>query len=187
MQAQNPVPKPNHVKVRRGQTLSLSLLTPLDSTQARVGDEVRAKLDRPLIVNGAVVVPAEWIVHGTVTKVKRASSNCHDGEIKWKLSPVTTPSGSTIKVQEVHSYPYRPDQTGDPEWVPLNTPLEKIGRIPLYISLTAFVVAFSPILIPMGIAAAEPCRGRAGSDRVVPAGSHFLYAASKDVRAVPLP
>lgn len=180
--AQNAASAPRSVKVRRGQTLSLSLLTRLDSGQSHIGDEVRAKLNRPLVANGAVVLPAESIVHGTVTKVKRAGANCHDGEIKWSLSPVTTVNRATIKLQPVYSYPYDPKQTGEPAWVPLNTPLKTIGRIPAYVGLTVFVVALSPLLIPMGLAATEPCRGRAGQEQVLPAGRDLLYAVSKDVR-----
>src|SRR5579863_2493928 len=79
------------VKVKRGQTLSLSLLTPIDSGHANLGDDVALKLVRPLMADGATVLPAEWIVHGKVTKVKRAGKNCKEGEVVWKLDSIKTP------------------------------------------------------------------------------------------------
>ncbi|HYM79718.1 MAG TPA: hypothetical protein VE377_27335 [Candidatus Dormibacteraeota bacterium] len=185
--AQDAGPKPKLISVNRGQTLSLSLLTELDSAGAKVGDEVTAKLDRPLIAAGETILPTGWIVHGTVTKVKRAGKNCHDGEVEWKLRFVITPSGERIQVQQVKSYPYHPNQTGDPEWVPLDTPWKKIGRAPVFIGEAAVVVALSPFTIPMAIAATEPCRGQAGRDPVMPAGVAYLYAVSKDIRLQSLP
>src|SRR5438309_2035388 len=88
-QAQSAPSPPTRVKLNRGQTLRLSLLTPLDSAHANVGDEVRAKLNRPLIADGVVVLPADLIVRGTVTNVKRAGKKCHDGKVEWKLNEVT--------------------------------------------------------------------------------------------------
>lgn len=158
------------------------MLTDLDSGHANVRDEVPAKLDRPLIADGAVVIPADWIVRGTVTKVKRAGTKCHDGEVEWKIAEISTPSGDRVKVQAVFSYPYRPDQTGDPEWVPLDTPLKKVGRVPKYIGLTVFVVALSPLLIPLALSVGEPCYGKPGQEEVLPAGHSYLYAVSTRTR-----
>lgn len=74
-QGQNAKTLPKTVNVKRGHTLWLSLLTPLDSGHANFGDDVTLKLVRPLVADGATVLPTEWIVHGKVTKVKRAGKN----------------------------------------------------------------------------------------------------------------
>ena len=184
--AQDAGAKPGSVvKVKRGLTLSVSLLTPLDSAHTTVGQDVSAKLVRPLIADGAVVLPIDWIVHGTVVKVKRASKNCHDGTTEWKLKFVTTSHGEQIRVQPIYSYPFDPNQVGDPEWVPLQTPLKKILRVPVFIGEAAGALALSPVLIPMAIAVTEPCHGREGHDQLLQAGRTYLFAVSTDTRVVP--
>lgn len=165
----------------------MSLLTPLDSAHANVGDEVRARLDRPLMAEGIVILPAGWVVRGTVTKVKRAGKKCRDGEIEWKIREISTRNGEHVKVQPVRTYPSLQNQTGDPEWVSLDTPLDKIAKVPEYISLTLFVVILSPLLIPMGIAMKNECDGEPGHDYVLPAGRSYLYAVSKQTGIVGLP
>jgi hypothetical protein len=174
------------VKVKRGQTLSLSLLTPIDSGHANLGDDVTLKLVRPLVADGATVLPAEWIVHGKVTKVKRAGKNCKEGEVVWKLDSIKTPRGDLLKVQRVHSYPYQ-DFVGDPVWVPLDTPWTKIGGAARFTGLLAVSIPLSPLLIPMAIFATERCGGKAGEEQSIPLGLGDLFAVSKDVRVRRLP
>ncbi len=56
--------KPRTVTLKRGQELNLSLVTPLDSRRAQVGEEVELKLARPLVVDGVTVLPLDWAVRG---------------------------------------------------------------------------------------------------------------------------
>jgi len=181
---QNINPGSKAVKVKRGLTLSLSLLTRLDSAHAQVGDEVSAKLDRPLIAEGVTVLPSDWIVRGTVTKVKRAGKNCHAGEITWKLRSVITPNANRLRVQQVNSYPFNPNRIGDPEWVPLDTAWMKVRKTSAFVGVVVVFVALSPFMIPMAIGLAEdnPCHGKAGGDGVLQVGKSYLYAVSKDTR-----
>ncbi len=176
------------VKVKRGQTLSLSLLTPIDSGHANLGDDVTLKLVRPLMADGATVLPADWIVHGKVMKVKRAGKNCQEGEVTWKLDRIQTPKGDQLKVQRVHSYPQKLYVVGgDPVWVPLDTPLTKIGGAAKFTGLLAVSIPLSPLLIPMAIFATEPCEGKAGEEQSLPIGLGELFAVSKSMRVRPLP
>jgi hypothetical protein len=180
---------PKTVKLKRGQTLSLSLLTPIDSGSAKVGDEVALKLLRPLVADGATVLPVDRIVLGTVTKVKRAGKNCSEGSVAWKFQPITTAKGDRIKVQKVYSYPFNPGNVGDPAWVPLDTPLTKVGHGVKTAALIAVLIPFSPLLVPMGVAMSSGgrCRGEAGNEQELPQGLGELAAVSKDVRVTPLP
>jgi hypothetical protein len=186
-QALDAKPGPRTVKVKRGQTLSLSLLTPTDSGHANVGDDVTLKLVRPLVADGATVLPAEWIVHGKVTKTKRAGKNCKDGQVVWELDRIKTPGGDQLKVQRVYAYPSNSASPGDPVWVPLDTPLTKIGGAAKFTGLLAVSIALSPLLIPLGIAATTRCEGRAGEEQSLPLGLGDLFAVSRDVRVEPLP
>ena len=176
------------VKVKRGQTLWLSLLTPIDSSHAKVGDAVTLELLRPLIADGAIVLPAEWILHGKVTSVKHAGKNCNDGKVVWQLDLIKTPGGNQLKVQRVKSYPLKYSVgSGNPAWVPLDTPLTRIGSAAKFTGLLAATIALSPLLIPMGIAMTERCEGKAGEQQSLPAGLGDLFAVSKDIRVKPLP
>jgi hypothetical protein len=186
-QAQNANPISRMVKVKRGQTLSLSLLTPIDSGHANLGDDVTLKLVRPLVADGATVLPADWILHGKVTKVKRAGKNCKNEEVAWKLDRIKTPGGDQLDVQMVYSYPFDPAILGDPLWVPLDTPLTKIGGAPRFIGLVAVSIPLSPLLIPMAIFATEPCEGKAGEEKSLPLGLQDIYAVSKSVRVKAIP
>jgi hypothetical protein len=56
--------KPRTVTLKRGQELDLSLVTPLDSSRAQVGEDVVLKLARPLMADGITVLPADWMVRG---------------------------------------------------------------------------------------------------------------------------
>jgi hypothetical protein len=188
-QAQNAGPQKRRVKVRRGQTLQLSLLTPLDSGHASVGDSVVAKLVQPLVDEGVTVLPVDWVVHGKVTKVKRAGHNCQSGEVVWELGPVAAPSGEQLRVQRVYSYPYDPNLKGaSPDWVPLDTPWKKIGRAPIFVGELAAFIALSPVLVPLGIAVGTSgkCKGEEGQDMSLPHGSNDLYAISRDALVTPL-
>jgi hypothetical protein len=166
-------------------------MTAIDSGRANLGDDMTWKLVRPLVADGVTVLPAEWIVHGRVTKVERAGKNCNDGQIVWKLDPVKTPGGERIKVQRVQSYPFKYSvRSGDPVWVPLDRPLKKVvvGAAEVTSGL-ALAIALSPLLIPMALASSDPdtCGGKAGKERTLPIGLGELYAVSKGARIRALP
>jgi hypothetical protein len=186
--AQGPKSAPQTVKLKRGQTLSLSLMTPIDSGHAKLGDEVTMKLARPLVADGATVLPVEWVVHGRITKVKRAGKNCKDGQVAWKIDPITTPGGDQLRVQEVHSYPFKYVVSGDPVWVPLDTPLTKIGGAAEVGVAIPAAVALSPLFVLMALATSDGpgCAGVVGSEKSLPVGHRDLFAVSKDVRVRPI-
>jgi len=175
------------VKVKRGQTLDLTLSTPLDSGHANLGDDVTLKLVRPLVADGTTVLPAGWIVHAKVTKVKRAGKNCSPGQLAWKLDPIKTPAGDLLKVQKVYSYPANLGTGYPPPWVPLDRPLKRIsvGAAKTTGALVVFI-ALSPFTIPMAIALAlgDRCGGETGAEQTLYGD---FVAVSNDMRVAPLP
>src|SRR2546425_10600624 len=91
--AQDNSPQLRAFQLRAGPWLQLSLLTPLDSGRAQVGDELSWSLDEDLIVAGAIVLPSGSTIHGRVTSVRRAGKNCKSGWITFELAPVRTQDG----------------------------------------------------------------------------------------------
>ena len=175
------------VTVKRGQTLDLILETPIDSGHANLGDDVTLKLVRPLVADGAIILPSDWIVHAKVTKVKRAGKNCSPGQLAWKLDPIKTPGGDLLKVQKVDSYPANLGTGYPPQWVPLDRPLKRIsvGAAKNTGALVLFIAA-APFTVPLAIALSIDgrCRGGAGAEQ---ARYGDFVAVSKNVRVTPLP
>lgn len=175
-------PQPKTVLVERGKILELSLVTPLDSGQARVGDDVPLKLVRPLVADGEIVLPTDSILHGRVTKVAHAGkNNCKDGYIGWKLNRVAMKKGKKIQLQEIDSYLA---QRGGVAVDRVSLPTTKHENTAVkYIELSPLIVLMAPYIIMMLIAYShdEQCHGLAGKDESIAAGTHLFAAVSKDV------
>jgi hypothetical protein len=178
--------EPKIVKLERGQVLDLSLVTPLDSGHAHVGDEISFKLERDLNADQLTVIPKNWVIHGRVTKVGRAGKNCKSGRVRWKLEPLTTPSGRKIKVQSIPVYLAKPRGVEVVNRVPLDNTGEKIATYAPYAMMVPLVVLLSPAIVLMAIAMSGEgdCHGTPGQEESVLPGTHFYLAVSKNVRLV---
>jgi len=71
-------PAYREVTAAAGTALSLELVTPVSTETAKVEDAVRARVKQPVVVDGATVIPAGAVLHGTVTDVDRG------GRVKGK-------------------------------------------------------------------------------------------------------
>ena len=186
-------PEPKIVKLERGRVLDLSLVTPLDSGQAQVGDEISFKLERDLHANQMTILPKNWVIHGRVTKVVRAGKNCRSGRVRWKLEPVTTASGRKIKVQSIAQYLAKPRGGEVVDRVSLETTGQRASRVAEYIEVAPVLVLFSPIFVPyfilmvVAMSGEGDCHGTPGQEQTISAGTHFYAAVSKDVRFVQAP
>jgi hypothetical protein len=68
------------------------LLTPLDSTTAKVGDSVRASVSIPLFTpDHRLVVPEGTVLAGTVTVARKARSFHRSGQLRFRFSTLTLP------------------------------------------------------------------------------------------------
>jgi hypothetical protein len=182
--------EPKIVKLERGKVLDLSLVTPLDSGHAKVGDEISFKLERDLIASRLTVLPKNRPVRGHITKVVFAGKNCKEGQVRWKLEPLITASGRKIKVQPIAEYLAKPRGTEVVDRVWLDTKGEKIARGAQYATMVPFVVLLSPAILVMAIAVSggeRDCHGTPGREESVLPGTHFYFAVSKDVRLVQTP
>jgi hypothetical protein len=174
---------PTTLWLHRGQVLELSLLTRFDSSQTRVGDEVRLKLVRPLFADGVVVLPAESILKGRVTSVKRAGNKCTAGKIAWELGLVSTPGGERIRVHLVdYDAVLRHGVLVDQ--VPPESTAKKIGKgvkIGLASPLFVFVLILSsPVIVGMWYQ--NRCAGHPGYEKQIPAGEPYYAVVSRNVK-----
>jgi hypothetical protein len=173
------------VKLERGQVLDLSLITPLDSAHAHVGDDISFQLERDLNANGFTVLPRNSAIHGRITKVVRAGKNCKEGRVRWKLEPLKTASGRKIKVQSIPAYLATPRGGEVVDRVSLETTGEKIAEDAPWAMMVPLVVLLSPAIILMAVAESgkRDC-GTPGREEAILAGTRFYFAVSKDTRLV---
>jgi len=173
------------VKLERGQVLDLSLVTPLDSAHAHVGDDISFQLERDLNANGFTVLPRNSAIHGRITKVVRAGKNCKEGRVRWKLEPLKTASGRKIKVQSIPAYLATPRGGEVVDRVSLETTGEKIAEDAPWAMMVPLVVLLSPAIILMAVAESgkRDC-GTPGREEAILAGTRFYFAVSKDTRLV---
>jgi hypothetical protein len=173
------------VKLERGQVLDLSLITPLDSAHAHVGDDISFQLERDLNANGFTVLPRNSAIHGRITKVVRAGKNCKEGRVRWKLEPLKTASGRKIKAQSIPAYLATPRGGEVVDRVSLETTGEKIAEDAPWAMMVPLVVLLSPAIILMAVAESgkRDC-GTPGREEAILAGTRFYFAVSKDTRLV---
>jgi hypothetical protein len=99
-QSQDGGATPRKVMIKRGQVLELSLITPLDSGQAKIGDEIRFRLTRPLMADGVSVLPADFVLRTGITDVVRAGK-CNSGSISWWIDEAALPDGGKVKLLKI--------------------------------------------------------------------------------------
>jgi len=198
--------KSRKVDLKRGQMLELSLVTPLDSGHARVGDDVVMRLPRPLMANGVTVLPVDSFVRARITNVTHAGKNCRSGRIDFEIGPVKMSDGTEVKIRLVETYiPMKsgslpPDSdvatlerfTRSEAPAPVKTvaagtstvrpnPRSAKSRIRALAELPS-VIATVPLWIPVGIAMSigESCDGSRGTESLLPAGRIFFATVSKE-------
>jgi hypothetical protein len=185
--AQDSHTKPRTVLLKRGQVLELSLVTPLNSGHAEVGEDVVLRLGRPLAAGGVTVLPADWVVRGRITDVDRAGKNCKSGRIHWELGRVTLTDGKKINVQIIQSYVAKPKGVVLDQ-VSLDTTDKRVSRVVgkagKGLALAPVVILLSPFLILMfiGMSGEGGCDGAMGEESVIPPGTVFYAAISKNVK-----
>jgi hypothetical protein len=181
---------PPKVRLKRGQVLEFSLQTPLDSAQAKAGDDVALSLTRPLMVDGTTVLPAGWTTHTKVRNTVHAGKDCKSGRVEWRMSRLEIPHNKKIKLQRLQTYQAKPDgQLAD--WVKLDSSTDEvrsgaISTLQLMAGLPLFLI-FLPLMVLMvaALSLGSDCDHSAGIEQVLTAGTDFYFAISKDADVVP--
>jgi hypothetical protein len=98
-----PPPAPKKVSIPSGTTLAIRLVDEIDSETAQPGQSFKATLDSPLSVDGDVVVPAGYDVHGHVIDVKSAGKFAGKSELTLQLDRIMVGGKSyTIQTDQYH-------------------------------------------------------------------------------------
>lgn len=181
-----------NVVVQKGTILKFILVRPLNSTSAKVGDDVPLLLERPLVVDGVTLLGRGLIAHGRVTGVERTGPQCHFGKVSWKLDHVTFPDSSKAKTKILFALP------GTKGYVPERLPTSALRHHRHNASNTIrhhhhdawkwivyaplIPIALSMLAIRMSGEGAGPCKAQ-GQDYVLPAGSTVAVKITKDHHA----
>jgi hypothetical protein len=178
------------VVVYKGVVLQLTNVQPIDSSAAKVGDQVPLKLARPLVVNGVTVLPEGELVYGKVTKVKHARKDCRDGAVKWKVDSITFPDstqarahilfakqGPDVPVPDVEPGSDRRTGAGDI----LEGMASGMEGVMWFIVLAPLLILFLPsILDQQAEDKAKACGGKMGHEYLLPENSTVAVAISRD-------
>jgi hypothetical protein len=86
------------VTVPGGTIVDVSLVEPLSSATAQVGDQVAVRVTKEVDVNGWLVIPAGSPGHATVTVADHAGSNGHGGQLALSIDWVFSEDGGRIQL-----------------------------------------------------------------------------------------
>ena len=178
------------VVVYKGVVLRLTNVQPLDSSTAKVGDQVPLKLARPLVVNGVTVLPEGELVYGRVTRVKQAGKDCRDGVVKWKVDSITFPDSTQARAHIMFAkqgpdVPVPDVEPGKDRRLGSGEILDGIGTgmeaAMWFIVLAPFLIIFLPsILADQASSNAKACGGKMGHEYLLPEHSTVAVAISRD-------
>jgi hypothetical protein len=164
----------NVAKVRKGTALKFVTLQPIDSTKVKVGDDVPLRLARPLVHDSVTLLAPGEVMHGRVTKLKRAKPSCRDAEVEWRLDRITFADASTAKVKISFINP-----SADFD-VPAELPDHEISPW-VWSFLGPFAVATAPVILP-GMAADGISRrcSSLGNKYLLPANATVAVMVAED-------
>jgi BON domain-containing protein len=91
-------PPPRKVTIPSGTTLAIRLVDEIDSETAQPGQSFKATLDSPLSVDGDIVLPAGYDVHGHVADVKSAGKFAGKSELVLQLDRISV-GGKSYAIQ----------------------------------------------------------------------------------------
>src|SRR4051812_19552914 len=86
------------IRIPAGTPVVISLVTEVRSTTAQPGDDVRATITTPLVVNGEAVIPADSTLVGRVENVVSAPAVGPQSGVRLRFDRITSPAGASIDV-----------------------------------------------------------------------------------------
>jgi hypothetical protein len=190
--AQNTGIKPHTVTLKQGQVVEMKLAKRLDPRRAKVGDLVMLTLAKPLLAEGATILPAGWAVHARITDVQHAAKECQPGSIHWELDPLTMTDGTKIEIQPIADDIARSrlrDQVPHPTISPTSEKTTRktgssVGGLVKTIALGMVLVPLIILMFPLYVRSEgeDPCPGGKGREDSIWKGKAFYAQISNDVQ-----
>jgi len=161
--------------LHKGRGVKLATVAPLSSATAKEGQEVKLRVAQAVTFGSLMLLPEGEIVSGRIAKVKRAKSNCSDGEITLEVRSLTFHGAPAVRAKVQFLNP-------DPDYaVPSDLPDSRISPY-AWSFLGPFMTVTAPIWGPLAIGEAieRRCSGL-GNDLILPAGSTVAVSTLGDV------
>src|SRR5882762_9215289 len=190
--SQNTPIKPRTVVLKQGQVVEMKFVKRLDPRRAKIGDAVVLTLAKPLLAEGATILPAGWAVHARITDVKHAAKKCQPGSIHWELDPLAMTDGTRIEIQPIaNDIAWRRlrDQAPHPTPSPANKKTTRktgssvcgtVKGVALDIVLIPLIILMFPLLV-RSESGPDPCPGGKGREDSIGTGTTFYAQISNDV------
>jgi hypothetical protein len=148
---------PNSAVVAKGVEVKFLLLDSASSATAAKGQPVHFAVAEDVLVDGHVAIPRGTPANGAVTRVRKGVPGEHDGSLTLEPREILLANGSRIKFGA-----YRPGE-------------DACGDLGPCLALGIFVVAISPLLVPLFLIATpslianrikEKKKSRSGAPRI---------------------
>src|SRR5437762_2593949 len=89
---------PDSLVIPAGTKVLLSLIHPISTKSARVGDGVYLKTSFPVTIEDQMAIPAGTYVQGEITEVKRPGKVKGRAELRFRFNTLIFPSGYTLSL-----------------------------------------------------------------------------------------
>jgi hypothetical protein len=89
---------PRTVVVQPGDAMTVTLRQALSTESTPIGAKFDAVTQGPVVVDGAVAIPAGSIVHGSVASAERASALGGKARMQLRFDSITTPGGEGLAI-----------------------------------------------------------------------------------------
>jgi hypothetical protein len=122
---------PDSLLIEQGRMVSAYFLDAVSSANATVGMPVRLALKDDFIMNDLVVLPHDKVIHGTVTKVRRAIAGEKRAKLEIAFADLPLGGSATLKIQETET-----EASG-----------ERAGHILLWIAASPLIALVSPLFL----------------------------------------
>lgn len=84
--------------LKAGDELAIELLEPIDSETANVGDQIRARLVFPLVVNNRIIAPEGSTVFGKIVKLKKKGMLYKSAQVQVVFEQIECSENTTLPI-----------------------------------------------------------------------------------------
>lgn len=92
-------PDLKRVYLQKDTVIKVQAVETVNSIKNKQNETVQFKVKEDVLINDVLVIPAQTVVYGTITKVKKGSAWANPGQIEIAFSEVSTPAGNSVPVR----------------------------------------------------------------------------------------